>query len=368
MTIAPLEEKLLPALHRFLAKYYVHIPVKANRGFFDWKFRQNPVGDPLPGYYVAVDGENVVGQVASIPDRLWVAGEWRPISWMVDLAVDPDYRNRHTGLHLIRALMPAGGITMASGVCKGLIEMYEGLGWRKLRLSETFYSIARPSAMLAVAGQNNSDFIPQAARRMQGLLSLADTVLPLVQKSYGWRGHLPSGIYLEPLERFDGSVDGLIGEALPSLGNTTFRSSEHLSWKFTRCPYGQYFALAARSKAGGGLRGYVVVKVLSLGDVRWADIADILVHGDEGEVFDCLVHAAHSEALKRGSQFVRFRCSMPGHFARLKKPFWLRHTRSVVDEVLVHCRDTQFLKAIQTGPWHLTGVVADRVDDGRNDA
>lgn len=365
MTIVPLTDELVPALRSFVSTYYSHIPLKADPALFDWRYRRHPLGSALGGYYVAVQDDGAVaGQVASIPDRVCIDGVWTDMSWMVDLAVAPAIRNRHAGLHLMRHAMRVTPVVMASGVCRGLIGMFEALGWKRVRMSEAFYSINRPSGMLKVATQNNDNALPPAAARLAWLANVADLVLPTLQRcSQLFSGSL--NVTVEPLDRFGPEIDQFLSTVVPTLGNTTYRSAQLLSWKFDQCPYGDYFGLAAWGD-GRRMRGYVVVKMLASGDVKWADIADIVVQGDDAECFDVLVRTARVEAIRRGASFVRFRCSLPGHTGRLQLPLWLKYTRMVVDDVFVYCHDAATLNKIVNGKWHVTGVVADRVDDGRD--
>jgi hypothetical protein len=185
-------------------------------------------------------------------------------------------------------------------------------------------------------------------------------------QSMGCAWQRNSRFVVEELAHFNEEIDHLLDELMQTLGVTTYRSAAILNWKFLGRPQGKHFVLAVRD-AHGALRGYAAVKMMRRGDVRWGEITDVLAPPNEPEIFRTLLRASVRRCLSFDADFVRFRCSHPAQTALLRPPFWVRRNRPVIDDVLYWSRHADVIQAVKEGPFHLTSVVSDRTDHGRDE-
>jgi len=314
-----------------------------------------------------MDGGSVIGQISTIGDSIWVDGRWQRCNWLVDLMVSPEHRGKTTGIDLFKRVMEVNPVSVSLGVDPNVLGLYKMFRWRRLPMMKTFFSVIRPSplATLATLAEAESSRIMWT----RPLLRLGDGLGPPLQTL---RSRLERATHrklaIEPLSHFDAELDSFLRQTLARWKHTSYRSSQHLEWKFNRRPYGRHFGLAARERRSGELRGYVVVKLMERSGVaRWADVADFVVAPGDRDAFRALVSATYGEALRWKVDFVRLCCSHSEHVAQLRPPVWIHHGRAVLDDLFVYSKDADLVCSLITGPWHLTAVVSDRLDHGSDE-
>lgn len=363
--IEPFQEHHLPALQAFLQSCYPDSPLKADVDYFRWRFAGDPRGSSLPHYFLALNGDAVIGQWCGLDDRIWVEGTWHDCTWLIDLIVAPEYRRSAALMGVARAVMATGTLCLATGADEHVVPLYEAMRWRRYRMSETFYAPLRPSRLARLAMGTG-----RVSSRMAWLhpaLWVSDLVVPPLRKftAAKWRGS--QDLVVEPLTEFAPEIDVLCENLLPRLGRTSDRSAAILRWKFDRRPVGEHFALALRDRRDRTLRGYLVAKWMHRQSVRWAEVADMVVDPGDRRALGVLLRAAERTALQRRVDFLRLRCGLPEHTQALRRPAWIRKTAPVVDDVFAYSIDRALLDALAAGPWHLTSLVSDRVDYGRDE-
>lgn len=344
----------------FLAQQFPDSPQKSEERFFRWRFGENPLGSSLPDYLLAWDGGNLVGQMGALRDRMYVDGEWHDCLWLVDLIVDPAHRGSLAALRLFQAAMKRCGLVLAVGAGPNLLPLYRALKWTLQPVAGTYFSIGRLGGLL------------QLAEAAEGPAPAWKRAVPLTNPAFGlaqlagcmWRPN--SEVHVDAVNEFGAGTDELLQELTPALGISTYRSAAVLQWKFFGRPGGKHFVVAARD-ARGGLRGYAAVKLMRRGDVVWGEIADLMAHPEEPAVFQSLLRTAVKRCREHHTDFVRFRCSHPAQLALVGPPFWIRRNRHVIDDVLYFTRDRELARALAELPWHLTSVVSDRTDHGRDE-
>jgi len=363
MNVRRVRESDLPRLLRFLA---VQFPgtYKGEERYFRWRFCESPLGSSVEGYWIAEHEGQIVGQLGALRDRLFVAGGWIDCWWLVDLIVAPEFRGGLTALRLFQAAMQQG-LLLTTGAGPHLQELYRTLGWLQLQVAESYYLPLRPSRLLRMAKSSG-----RGSWRIQALMPLAlaaDLVSRrLCRRRMRLAAEEPDTV-VRQIEKFDSQADALFERAAESSGITTYRRADQFDWKFNRRPLGRHLALAAaESHKPDELCGLLVAKVMQRrGVASWLEIVDYVVCENDAGMFLRLL----SEAIQRTAEidFVRCRFSNPQHQAALSKRGWLRRTLPVADALFVWSDDAALKTRLEVGPWHLTSLVSDRADYGRDD-
>jgi len=143
------------------------------------------------------------------------------------------------------------------------------------------------------------------ALRDRGLIRRARSALTQLGTR---KQHLPDGVRIEVLERFDERVDSLFERARQAFEVIFFRRADYLNWRFQRPPSGDHIILGLIG--GDGLLGYAVVKRSH----DRGDLMDLLWDPAVPAALPALVHAAIAELRGTGASGVT--CWLPtGHEA-----------------------------------------------------
>lgn len=338
----------------FRRRMYPCNPQAGDEQHFVWRQERHPFGAGLS--LLAVQDGQVIGHWLGIPERIRCPGAVRTCQWMVDLAVAPEHRDTMAAMQLFRAAGARGENLLAIGVPEDLLPFYTVFRWQRLAIADTFFRVFQPGPSATMAERS----LPMAP-----LVRLADRLLPLA-----WRARSAlrraTSVRLEsqPGQEFDRLFD----ELAPYLGRCGDRGSAWLRWKLFDRPCGAHELLVARDPAGR-LQGWIALKRRErAGKARWAEIVDFLCHPDRPALFDELVEAASSRALQAGCAFVRLRCALPEHSARLLRPSWIRQVRSPIDDLfLLPGADPGAREDLLGHPWHLSSGASDSVDTGQDE-
>lgn len=345
-----MDEGWLPQVAAFRARVFPDNRWGASEAHLRWRFLRGPWGEP-PMVLLALRGDEVVGHWAGMSDRLLGARAAWPVTWMVDLVVAPEHRDTMAAAALFRAAAASGRNLLAIGATDAVLPFYPVFRWQRRAIADTFYRVLRPGPAAALAGQH----LDGAPAR---LAPLADRLLPLAQELASRHR-----VEVEPLPSPGPEVDALCEELRPRLGLHFDRGARWQRWKLDQRPCGRHRVLVLRHR-GGRLRGLVVVKLRARpGVARWAELSDLLVDPADGEAFDALIDAGTRAAIAAEVDLVRLRCSLPAHTTRLRPPWWLRRTRTPVDDLFLSA-PPEVLAAWERAPWHLTAAASDTVDTG----
>ena len=366
MEIVSYRPEHLSELLDFLREQFPDSPQKGNRQFFEWRFSENPLGSSLDACRLAIENGRIVGQLGAIRDRLWAMNRWWDCCWLVDLILAKEHRGPGSAavLRLFQEAIEKGSLLLITGAGPKFVRFYQTLGWSYREIAGTYFSIRRPAAALAMA--RDAGETHPALKPLLPFAGLAMTSLQALRG--GWRHRSRDDFEYGVLQAFGPEIDQLIDRVLPSLPVTSHRSAAYLEWKFNRRPEGTHVAIAARRRGQAALSGYIAVKIMErVPRARWAEIVDFLAAPEDSQVFEGLLDRAQRTAAAADVDFLRLRCSRPEHRQRLRAPFWIRHDRSVIDGTFFRTENRALSDYLTRQPWHLTSLVSDRTDHGRDE-
>jgi hypothetical protein len=231
-----------------------------------WAFRQNPAGTQVQ---VALRGDRVVAQYAALPNRVWMDGQERVFSQVVDSMVHPDERGglgrQGTFARTARSFFDEHGLGGPGG---GEVSMF--YGWpvpANRRIGERLLGYERCGRQLALVRA-----LEQGTRdATRSRASLAD-------------------LDVEELSSFDERALWLWERCAPEMGAGTVRDGAWLLWRYLRHPEHTYSCLGL-CDSQGILRGLAVGRAVDHDGKRVALVADWLVPSAEPQVGQQLLKA-----------------------------------------------------------------------------
>ncbi len=168
---------------------------------------------------------------------------------------------------------------------------------------------------------------------------------------------------IEPLLRFDASIDALVAQSRAGHEISVHRSERFLNWRLFDNPRSAYTVWAARE--GAQLAGYAAVRLRATeGGKQVLVIEDILVRagGNGATVLRALLCRAFDQAKSLGCERITVIACHPENERVLRRLGFFAH-RADAETLSVRSRDAGLSEAIAAGaPWHLTGANTDRDD------
>lgn len=328
------------ALLSFLRRAYPGEPRRGDVAFWKWHFLENPHAEPgdIP-VWLAKDGNEIVGQMATIPVMLKVGQEEKRAIWSIDFIMLHEYRGRGLGKRLVHAAQES--------YCKTMMELghneqsgavFRSLKWVELGNINRYHKLLFPGDAL------------KEISRFGPLRSFTN----LIYKPFRPRLSAPSesGFALRDVTAFDSSFDDLWRDANVQWPCSVVRGSSFLEWQYLRQPGKKFDVLGYYEK--DRLLGYVVLffrKPEPGGVLSKAAITDICYCATNTEkVIDALLTGALRLAIKRRAGGlvtdvldvrVEQRLQRFGFWRIRKSPPFMVH--SVEDQELIYERKSWFL-------------------------
>jgi Acetyltransferase (GNAT) family len=323
-----------------------------DRRYLTWRYHLGSAADGRGECWVLKRGDEVLAMLGS--ERISVRHQGRSVDGLsvMDIAVRPELE----GIGL--------GVWMAMHLC----EQSDCV----LAIGSNANSRALVSRVFARLPDRRSyahliDFEPTFQRRWKpGWLANLGAGLA----SWGmrlWRDGVSFGLdrtlRIEPLLRFDASVDQLVAKSQAQDEVSVDRNEQFLNWRLFDNPRSVYSVWAARDAAH--LVGYMAVRIKVAEDSnKVLVIEDFLVPaGDRGAgVLRALLCRAFVQAMTQGCERVSVIACHPQNERVLRRLGFFLH-RADAETLSVRCRDPQLNEAIDAdAPWHLTGANTDRDD------
>ncbi len=280
------------ALLRFLRVAYAGEARKGDPTYWKWHYLDNPNTrmDDIPLWVVSC-GEEIVGQLATIPVQVKAGGETRAAIWILDFIVREDFRGKGLGKQLVTAAREMYPTMITLGINEQSARLFRSMGWAEMGWIHRYQKLLYAGNGLAGAA---------GIAPARGLLNLLTAPMRIgVGKAEGAARYTTRTI-----REFGTEFDELWERASGQWGCAARRDARILKWQFAEQPGKRFEIVGCYEK--GRLAGYVVLffrKPLasagsSVGPAK-AAISDFLYERENGtEIMDALIGAALRRAME----------------------------------------------------------------------
>jgi GNAT superfamily N-acetyltransferase len=251
---------------------------EASRRRWRWQYVDNPATSPDgPEIWVAREGDQVLGQYASMPVRLWWGGREVRSSWGMDVFLRAEARGRGLGARLFTAWSDHVDVALGLGLTPSSYGLFKKLRYRDVGPVPFFQKVLDPRAV--------------AARRVgPSLAAAAGKVLGLALRTLHPEGPTPGpGTEVRTVNGFGAGYDTLWERAKGSYAMCVRRDAAYLEWKYARCPHRRYALREARRE--GELVGFAVSRDEDYHGLRLGWIVDVFAEASDHAAKDALIAA-----------------------------------------------------------------------------
>ena len=270
----------------FLRKAYDDNPRMSDRAFWDWHYREAPHSEDgkLP-VWVAKSGEQVVGQIGTIPVIVNVEGERRRAIWVLDMIVAPEFRGRGLAKKIVKAAHAdcPFGLVINTSEQAGSTKLLQDSGYKIITNVPRFHKLLYPAN--DVRELANLNLLRKTAN-----LAFAP-FRPRFEKNENVRA----------VEKFDASFDEFWAESSAQWKSSVERSVKYLEWQYLLQP-GKKFEILGYYE-GEKLRGFAVLffrKPRANAAIPKAAISDICYHPENSaKIVDALLRESVRIAVER---------------------------------------------------------------------
>jgi len=331
----PDDRRAVEALYR---RVFGHDAAEASRLRWDWQYRRNP-NNPRqePEIWIAREGTTIVGQYATMPVRLHVAGADVPASWGMDVMVAPERQRQGLGEVLFRTWDRNVGAALGLGLSESSHRLFQKLRWPEVG---PLPCLVKPLTRRALRRPN----WPVLLNRV-----VSAVTLPLVLIVARSR---PLGAEVRIVQRFDDSFTVLWESVAPKLDFAVRRDAAYLNWKYVTAPHVRY-SIAALRRDNRNV-GYAVYRHLHEPRGRVTLLVDFLTDPDDDQGFATLLRWIDREARRADSDKIRT-FAMHAAFRRGLRRAGYFQVKSTVEFVAkVNAVDLPPAFYEETDKWHVT--------------
>ena len=298
------DRRVVDALYR---RVFGHDAAEASRLRWDWQYLRNP-NSPRgePEIWIAREGPAIVGQYATMPVQVMIAGQQVRGSWGMDVMVAPERQRQGLGEVLFRTWDRNVGASLGLGLSESSYRLFNKLRWPDVG---PLPCLVKPLTRRALR-------IPTWPVSVNRLVSAV--TLPIVKIVARTR---PLSAEVRLIERFDDSFTRLWEEIAPKFDLAVRRDAAYLNWKYVNAPHVRYSIAALRRddrNVGYAVyrhihepRGRVTLLVDFLADpadeagivtlLRWVDRE--ARNADSDKIRGFAMHAGFRRILKRSGYF-----------------------------------------------------------------
>jgi hypothetical protein len=292
----PDDRRAVEALYR---RVFGHDAAEASRLRWDWQYRRNPNNPHQePEIWIAREGTTIVGQYATMPVGLRVAGQDVRGSWGMDVMVAPERQRQGLGEILFRTWDRNVGAALGLGLSASSHRLFQKLRWPEVGPLPCF---VKPLTRRALRRPN----WPLLLNRI-----VSAVTLPLVLIVARPR---PLSAEVRMIQRFDDSFTALWESVAPKLDFAVRRDAAYLNWKYVTAPHVRYSIAALRREDRNV--GYAVYRHLHEPRGRVTLLVDFLTDPDDEQGFETLLRWVDREARQADSDKIRT-YAMHAHFRK----------------------------------------------------
>lgn len=329
------DRRAVDALYR---RVFGHDAAEASRLRWEWQYTRNP-NNPgqAPEIWIAREGPAIIGQYATMPVRLAVAGLEVQGSWGMDVMVAPERQRQGLGEVLFRMWDRHVGASLGLGLSESSYRLFQKLRWPDVGPVPCF---VKPLTRRALRRPE----WPVAINRLVSALTL-----PLVRIVARDR---PLQDEVRMVHRFDDSFTALWETIAPKLDLAVRRDAAYLNWKYTSAPHVRYSIAALRRNDRHA--GYAVYRHLHEPRGRVTLLVDFLTDPDDEQGFHTLLGWVDREARLADSDKIRA-FAMHAAFRRgLRKSGYFQVKSTMEFVVRINAVEVPERFYDDTTRWHVT--------------
>ena len=331
----PDDRRSVEALYR---RVFGHDAAEASRLRWDWQYHRNP-NNPQhePEIWIAREGPAIVGQYATMPVKLSLAGREVQGSWGMDVMVAPERQRQGLGEVLFRTWDRNVGASLGLGLSDSSYSLFQKLRWPDVG---PVPCLVKPLTRRALRRPN----WPVPINRLVSALTLP--VVLIVARTRPLRAEV------RLIQRFDDSFTELWEQVAPKFPFAIRRDAAYLNWKFVSAPHVRYSVAALRRDDRNV--GYAVYRHAYEPRGRVTLLVDFLTDPDDEAGFSTLLRWIDREARQADSDKIRAFALHAGFRRVLRKSgyFQVRSTMEFVAKVNGIDVPPSFYEA--TDAWHVT--------------
>jgi hypothetical protein len=331
----PDDQRQVEALYR---RVFGPDAADANRLRWTWQYRRNPnVPQDGPLIWIAREGQTVIGQYATMPVKLSLAGRDVDASWGMDVMVAPERQRQGLGDVLFKTWDRSSGAALGLGLSGASHRLFQKMNWPDVG---PVPCLVKPLSRRALRRPT----WPVSLNRLVSYVTLP--WIRLVARTKPLQGEVRA------IRHFDEGFTRLWDRISPDFAFAVRRDAAYLNWKYVQAPHIRY-AIAALIRDGEPA-GYAVYRHTQEPRGRVTLLVDWLTAPDDAPGLLTLLRWIDREARAADSDKIRTFAMHKGFRRLLKKSgyYSVKSTMEFVAKVNATAVDPSFYK--QTDTWHVT--------------
>ncbi len=267
-----------------------------SRRRWKWQYEENPeTRGTGPDIWVARDGEEILGQYASMPVRLWWGQEEVRASWGMDVFVSASARGRGVGQRLFTAWAEHVDVALGLGLTPSSYGLFRKLGYWDVGPVPFYRAWLDPGAVAA----------RRFGRAVGGILGgLAGPWLRPAR-----RRPLSPDVSVRAIPSFGAEYDDLWARTRASYAMCAGRGADYLRWKYVNCPHRGYDLWEAQRE--GRLVGFAVSRHEDYRGLRLGWVVDLYAdasdHGARRALLAAILDSFQASGVARAQAFAMSR-------------------------------------------------------------
>jgi GNAT superfamily N-acetyltransferase len=311
---------------------------EANRLRWEWQYLRNP-NNPAAGplIWVAREGHTIVGQYATMPVRLQVAGAEIDASWGMDVMIAPERQRQGLGDALFRWWDQHGEASLGLGLSESSYRLFQKLRWPSVG---PVPCLVKPLTRRAVRQPN----WPMPLNRLVSALTLP--FIQIIARSRPLRADVL------PIRRFGEEFTLLWKRLAPKFDFAVKRDTAYLNWKFIDPPHVRYSAVELRR--GDDLHGYAIYRHTQEPRGRVTLLVDFLADPDDDLGVKTILRWIDNEARAADSDKIRAFAMHEGFRHIMKRSGYFQVKSTMEFTAKINAVETPPGFYTNTGKWHVT--------------
>ena len=311
---------------------------EANRLRWEWQYEHNP-NNPAAGplIWVAREGSTIVGQYATMPVRLHVAGTEIDASWGMDVMIAPERQRQGLGEALFRWWDQHGDASLGLGLSDSSYRLFQKLRWPNVG---PVPCLVKPLTRRALRRPN----WPMPLNRLVSALTLP--FVQIIARSKPLRAEIV------PIRRFGEEFTLLWKRLAPKFEFAVKRDAAYLNWKFVDPPHVRYSAVALRR--GNDLHGYAIYRHTQEPRGRVTLLVDFLVDPDDDLGVKTILRWIDNEARAADSDKIRVFAMHEGFRRIIRRSGYFQVKSTMEFTAKINAVELPSDFYTNTGQWHVT--------------